>query len=161
MTVVDELEKHDQLKSCDGIAYISSLTDGLPRLKSIDSYIRIVKDKARLRELIRTCHGVASRALDGSEEPDQLIADAQSRFLKLTDGSGTKTAVATREIAERYPGVVSALLDPSKGEKGLINSVRSIRSNDLRSSSGGVDHHRRSAIDGEDCAGAEHRRVRD
>ena len=119
LTVVDELEKHDQLKSCDGIAYISSLTDGLPRLKSIDSYIRIVKDKARLRELIRTCHGVASRALDGSEEPDQLIADAQSRFLKLTDGSGTKTAVATREIAERYPGGVSALLDPSKGEKGL------------------------------------------
>ena len=119
LTVVNELEKHNQLESCDGIAYIASLTDGLPRLKSIDSYIRIVKGKSRLRELIVTCQGVACRAIDGSEEPDQLIADAQSRFLRLTDGSGTKTAVATREIAERYPGGVSALLDPSKGEKGL------------------------------------------
>ena len=119
LTAVNELEKHDQLESCDGIAYISSLTDGLPRLKSIDSYIRIVKDKARLRELIRTCHGVACRALNGSEEADQLIADAQSRFLRLTDGCGTKTAMTTREIAERYPGSVSVLLDPSKGEKGL------------------------------------------
>ena len=119
LTLTNELERHDQLESVDGIAYIASLTDGLPRLKSIDSYIRIVKDKARLRELIVTCQGVACRAIDGSEEPDQLIADAQSRFLRLTDGSGTKTAVATREIAERYPGGVSALLDPSKGEKGL------------------------------------------
>ena len=69
--------------------------------------------------MIATCHGVASRALNGSEEPDQLIADAQFRFLRLTDGSGTKTALATRAIAERYPGGISALLDPSKGEKGL------------------------------------------
>ena len=130
LTVVNELEKHDQLESCDGIAYIATLTDGLPRLASIDSYIRIVKDKARLRELIVTCQGVACRALNGSEEPDQLIADAQSQFLRLTDGSGTKTAVATREIAERYPGGVSALLDPSKGEKGL--STPFARLNTLR-----------------------------
>ena len=80
LTVVNELEKHSQLESCDGIAYIASLTDGLPRLKSIDSYIRIVKDKARLRELIVTCHGVACRALNGSEEPDHLIADGSPGF---------------------------------------------------------------------------------
>ena len=79
----------------------------------------MARSQARLRELIVTCHGVACRALDGSEEPDQLIADAQSQFLRLTDGSGTKTAMATREIAERYPGGVSALLNTSKGEKGL------------------------------------------
>ena len=75
LTVVNELEKHHQLESCDGIAYIALLTDGLPRLKSIDSYIRIVKDKSRLRELIVTCQEVACRGLDGREEADRLIAD--------------------------------------------------------------------------------------
>lgn len=52
LTLVDQLEKNSQLEAIDGIAYIASLTEGLPRLSSIDSYLRIVKDKSLLRQLI-------------------------------------------------------------------------------------------------------------
>jgi len=35
-----------QLEACDGLSYLVSLDDGLPQTFNIESYIRIVKDKA-------------------------------------------------------------------------------------------------------------------
>ena len=119
LTVVNELDNHGQLESIGGVAYVASLTDGLPRLNSIDSYLKIVKDKARLRDLITTCHSIATRALDAAEEPGQLISDAQERFLKMSPGPPAGSALTPREIAEQFEGGVTALLDPSKADKGL------------------------------------------
>ena len=119
LTLVNELDKHDQLESVGGITYISSLTDGLPRLNSIDSYSRIVKDKSRLRNLISACHAIATRAIDASEEPAQLIADAQERFLQMGAGPVSGAAVTPKQIAENFDGGISALLNPSKADKGL------------------------------------------
>src|SRR5579864_4754260 len=52
ITVCDELIKHGQLESVDGLAYLVSLDDGLPEIANVESYVRIVKDKATLRRLI-------------------------------------------------------------------------------------------------------------
>ena len=46
VTLADELIRQGQLESVDGLAYLVSLDDGLPELANLDSYIRIVKDKA-------------------------------------------------------------------------------------------------------------------
>ena len=52
VTVANELMKQGQLESVDGLSYLVSLDDGLPQIANLDSYIRIVKDKAMLRKLI-------------------------------------------------------------------------------------------------------------
>ena len=44
--------KQGQLESVDGLGYLVSLDDGLPEIANLESYIRIVKDKATLRKLI-------------------------------------------------------------------------------------------------------------
>ena len=92
LTVVEELEKHTQLESCDGIAYISSLTDGLPRLSSIDSYIRIVKDKSRLRKLIFTAQGIVAKCIDGGLDAEEEIRAALDQLTdRLNESSGGAT----------------------------------------------------------------------
>ena len=52
VTVANELMGRGQLESCDGLTYLVSLDDGLPQMFNIESYIRIVKDKAILRKVI-------------------------------------------------------------------------------------------------------------
>jgi len=52
VTVANELMKHNQLESVDGLTYLVSLDDGLTQILNLDSYIRIVKDKAVLRRII-------------------------------------------------------------------------------------------------------------
>src|SRR6266481_858652 len=51
VTVANELMKQNQLESVDGITYLVSLDEGLPALANLDSYVRIVKDKAILRRI--------------------------------------------------------------------------------------------------------------
>src|ERR1700682_5259013 len=49
VTVTNELMKHGQLESVDGMTYLLSLDEGLPEIVNLESYIRIVKDKSTLR----------------------------------------------------------------------------------------------------------------
>src|SRR5579872_5018697 len=51
VTLAEELSKQGQLESVDGYTYLVSLNEGLPEIANIDSYVRIVKDKATLRKL--------------------------------------------------------------------------------------------------------------
>src|SRR5438046_9422272 len=46
VTLTNAVLRHGELESCDGIGYLVSLDDGLPQIYNIESYFRIVKDKA-------------------------------------------------------------------------------------------------------------------
>ena len=65
-----ELQRFGELDSCDGLSYLVSLGDGLPRIPNLESYVRIVSDKAILRKIVFT-----DRCLSGEEDADQLEAD--------------------------------------------------------------------------------------
>src|SRR5580692_1092503 len=43
VTLANELAKYKEIESVGGVAYLSSLTEGLPRRPVIEEYIRIVK----------------------------------------------------------------------------------------------------------------------
>lgn len=47
VTVANELMKHGQLESVDGVSYLVSLDDGLPEIANLESYIRIAKERPR------------------------------------------------------------------------------------------------------------------
>ena len=119
LTLSNELTKHDQLESCDGVAYIASLTEALPRLSSIDDYVRIVKDKALLRQLIYTADNIISQCIDGSQEVDDVLADAESAILKVGDAQLRSGLSDPRQIVEGFSGGIKAFLDPSKRIQGL------------------------------------------
>lgn len=42
VTLTEELRRHLELEAVGGVAYVTSLTDGLPRVREIEPYIRIV-----------------------------------------------------------------------------------------------------------------------
>src|SRR5690242_5483836 len=63
ITLSEELRTQQQLEAIGGVAYLASLTDGVPPRANIQHYIRIVKDKALLRGLINLSNKSISRAL--------------------------------------------------------------------------------------------------
>ena len=52
LTVQEELARRRELDSVGGSAYLAYLTEGIPRNFNIESYVRIVKDKSLLRQLM-------------------------------------------------------------------------------------------------------------
>ena len=121
LTLVEALDRHGQLESVDGIAYIASLNDGLPRLTSIDSYVKIVKDKSLLRKLIHTSQSIISQCVESSEEVEDILANAESTVMKVGDAQLRSGLSSPREVVESVPGGIQAFLDPSRRIKGLAS----------------------------------------
>src|SRR6202049_1537558 len=119
VTVANELMKQNQLESVDGVSYLVSLDEGLPALANLDSYVRIVKDKAVLRRIIFTSQKLIDRCLIGEEEPDQILASAEENLLKLGETRAQDALVSPQRILEDFDGGINAFLDPSKRIKGL------------------------------------------
>ncbi len=119
VTVANELLRHDQLEACGGLSYLVSLDDGLPQISNLDSYVRIVKDKALLRRIIFTSQKLIDRCLMGDEEPDTLLAGAEESLLKLGEARAREALLSPRQIIDNYQGGLNAFLDPTKRLKGL------------------------------------------
>ncbi len=119
VTLANELMKQGQLESVDGFSYLISLDEGLPALSNLDSYIRIVKDKATLRKLIFSAQKVIDRCLIGEEEPDEILAGAEESLLKLGEARSGERLESPATVISKFPGGVNAFLDPSQRVSGL------------------------------------------
>src|ERR1035441_7666388 len=64
VTLANELSRYKEVEAVGGVAYLASLTEGLPRRPVIEEYIRIVKDKSLLRKLMLICSAGIARAAD-------------------------------------------------------------------------------------------------
>jgi len=119
VTLANELMKQGQIESVDGFSYLVSLDEGLPALSNLDSYIRIVKDKATLRKLIFSAQKVIDRCLIGEEEPDEILAGAEESLLKLGESRSGERLESPATVIGKFPGGVNAFLDPSQRVSGL------------------------------------------
>jgi replicative DNA helicase len=119
VTLANELMKQGQIESVDGFSYLVSLDEGLPALSNLDSYIRIVKDKATLRKLIFSAQKVIDRCLIGEDEPDEILAGAEESLLKLGEARSGERLESPATVIGKFPGGVNAFLDPSQRVSGL------------------------------------------
>ena len=118
ITLANELMKHNQLESCDGLTYLVSLDDGLPHISNLDSYARIVKDKATLRRIIFASQKLIDRCMIGEEEPEEILAGAEESLLNLSQYRGNAGLLTPEEVIEEQGGV-NTFLDPARRLKGL------------------------------------------
>src|ERR1700743_3309719 len=98
ITVANELMKFGELEACDGLSYLVSLDDGLPQIPNLDSYIRIVKDKAVLRRIIFASQHMMNRCLLGEEQPEEILAGAEETLLKLGDSRSKSGLINASQI---------------------------------------------------------------
>src|SRR5438270_8069979 len=89
----------DGVKQCGGVAYVTSLTDGLPRVRNIRNYAQIVREKAQSRLLIHMC-GSANSAVRTGSKPETVLAEVQQR----TSTFFTKGAARARRSCRSWRG---------------------------------------------------------
>lgn len=62
---------------------IAGMAFGLPMFTDIGEYCETVRKKSYLRRLIRDCGQITSAAMDGSESPEHILLDAQTKINNL------------------------------------------------------------------------------
>ncbi len=82
-TVKEELDRKKNLTSIGGIDYISEVIDSVATAANLDYYIKIVKDKAVMRNLIETATDIVTDAYEEDEEITSLLDSAERKILNV------------------------------------------------------------------------------
>src|SRR5271156_115842 len=119
VTLAEELGKRKEVEAVGGVAYLASLTEGLPRRPSIEEYVRIVKDKSLSRQLINICSTAITRAADQSDEALVVLDAAESGLLEVSERGITRGFAGIPEIVRDSFGTIDNLYAQQKEVTGL------------------------------------------
>jgi replicative DNA helicase len=119
VTLAEELARRKEVEAVGGVAYLASLTEGLPRRPSIEEYVRIVKDKSLSRQLIGICTTAITRAADQSDEALVVLDAAESGLLEVSERGITRGFAGIPEIVRDSFGTIDNLYAQQKEVTGL------------------------------------------
>jgi replicative DNA helicase len=119
ITLSEELRTQQQLEAVGGVAYLASLTDGVPPRPNIEHYVKIVKDKALLRGLINLSNVSISRALEQSEAVESILGEAEQGLMRLSEDAISTGFVDVNQIVQDKFGSIDALVNKGHGVSGL------------------------------------------
>ena len=101
VTVAERLDRDGQLDAVGGLAYLAELAENTPSAANIVAYAEIVRERAVLRELIRTSTEIADTAFrPQGRGAFELLDDAERRIFEIAERgrSGRRESVAIRDV---------------------------------------------------------------
>jgi replicative DNA helicase len=119
ITVMDALSKRRELDAIGGAAYLAFLTEGIPRNPNIESYVRIVKDKSLLRQLLGIFNDGMVQASDQTEEATKVLNDIEVRLAEVADSAIQRGFSNIPEIVAASFGSIDALYEQGREVTGL------------------------------------------
>ncbi len=80
-TVCNELDKSKNLSKVGGIEYISEIVDSVPNTANLSYYIKIIFEKATLRNLIEKANKIQEECYDENEDVVDIVENAERNIL--------------------------------------------------------------------------------
>jgi len=119
VTVAEDLRKQKELDSIGGVPYLASLSEGLPRKLSVESYVRIVRDKSLMRQLMTVCDMGMVEAADQSQEALDVLNGVSNRLMEISDHAITGGFSDIGEIVKSSFGSIDKLYEQGREITGL------------------------------------------
>ncbi|GAB4374320.1 MAG: replicative DNA helicase [Calditrichia bacterium] len=91
ITVTDELKKRNELDEIGGAYYLTELATVVPSAANIEYHLKIVRDKALLRQLIVVCSSIIKTSYDESEDAEKILDSAEAEVLGISKRSRQKS----------------------------------------------------------------------
>jgi len=110
VTLVDELERREQLEEVGGPAYINELIGSTPTAMYVDHYARIVERTALLRRLISVAGKIAELAYDGTQEVDQVVDKAEQLVFGVSESRIHRDLTPVRAIMRNVVDRIETLV---------------------------------------------------
>jgi len=85
VTLCSKLQENGKLEEVGGQGFVLSIVEDQATVANVYEYAKIVKDKASMREIVRTAMRVAQMGMSYTGEADEFIQEVESSFFKLTN----------------------------------------------------------------------------
>ncbi|MGC9223760.1 MAG: replicative DNA helicase [Terracidiphilus sp.] len=119
VTLSNELARYKEVEAVGGVAYLASLTEGLPRRPVIEDYIRIVKDKSLLRRLMGICSAAIAKAADQSQEAISVLDETETQLLEVSQAGLAQGLQPIETIVRDSFGTIDNLFKQARDVTGL------------------------------------------
>ena len=83
ITVMEALSKKKELDAIGGPAYLAYLSEDVPRNMNIESYVRIVKDKSLLRQLMGIFTEGLALAQEADDDATKVLNDVEVKLAEV------------------------------------------------------------------------------
>lgn len=98
ITVKEELISLGKFEVCGGLEYIADLPEKVPTTANAEQYIKIVEEKAILRNLIKTSNELVTLGYDQSLEVDEIIEKAEKSVFDLIKNRNQKGYTPIKDV---------------------------------------------------------------
>jgi replicative DNA helicase len=119
VTVRDTLKRKRELDSVGGEGWLFGLTEGIPFKLNIEDYVRIVKDKSLLRQMMGIFTDGAVRAGDQREDAITVLSDVEARLAEVADKSIQRGFSGISDIVRDSFGSIDKLYEQGREITGL------------------------------------------
>ncbi len=119
VTVRDALTKKREIEAIGGSAYLAYLTEGIPRNLNIESYVRIVKDKSLLRQMMSVFTDGLAQASDQTEDATDVLNKVEAQLADIADAAINRGFSGIAEIVASSFGSIDALYEQGREITGL------------------------------------------
>jgi replicative DNA helicase len=138
VTLMEDLSRGGKLEAAGGVAYLSQLADGLPRVTNVEHYARIVKEKSVLRSLAFSAAAIQEQALAAGEDADIILDRAESTIFQLAEDRVRAGLIGVKELVrdnyERLEKIFSEgrrITGLTTGYAGLDNETAGLQPSEL------------------------------
>jgi replicative DNA helicase len=139
VTLQHVLRKRQEIEAVGGVAYLASLTEGIPRKLNIEEHVKIVREKAKLRLLM----GVGKQLYESAEGQEinssalienvqerliQAVADEKSEAVRVSEVVGT---IEANLLSKRNQNLDRTALDMTWGVEALDEKTKGLMGGEL------------------------------
>jgi replicative DNA helicase len=119
ITVMDALSKRRELDAIGGPAYLAYLSEGIPRHPKVEDYVRIIKDKSLLRQLMTIFNDGMVLASDQNEDATNVLNGIETRLADVADSAIQRGFSGISDIVASSFGSIDALYEQGREVTGL------------------------------------------
>jgi replicative DNA helicase len=101
VTLVEHLNATSKLESAGGISYITEISSSVPTTAHIQSYIKIIEEKAVLRKLIRASTEIIESCYSKQDEVEGVLDLAQKQVFDIADNKKSNDFEPLSDVLER------------------------------------------------------------
>ncbi len=83
VTLTSNLKDNNELNEAGGVEYLTEIVEFVPVASNVDYYIKIVEEKAILRNLIITSEEIASTGYTSSDNVNETLDEAERKILDI------------------------------------------------------------------------------
>lgn len=98
ITVKAELVENGKFDQVGGLEYLAVLPEKVPTTTNVDKYIKIVEEKALLRNLIKTANDMIAAGYDQTEDVEDIMNIAEKKIFDIMQNKSAKGYTPIKDV---------------------------------------------------------------